>query len=98
MVFTTDHGYAMPRAKCSLYDPGLAVALMLRLPSRKGWYGGITRDEMISNVDYVPSSRRPAPVHPDKDPQTHPEAASCRPAADVNFSSAPSFMDPSGKN
>lgn len=55
VIFTTDHGYAMPRAKCSLYDPGLAVAFMLRLPSRKGWHGGLVKDEMISNVDYLPT-------------------------------------------
>ncbi|MCI0476474.1 MAG: sulfatase-like hydrolase/transferase, partial [Anaerolineales bacterium] len=26
-IFTTDHGLAMPRAKCTLYDPGLQTAL-----------------------------------------------------------------------
>lgn len=54
-VFTTDHGIAMPRAKCSLYDPGLQVACVLRLPSREGWHGGHTINEMIQNIDYVPS-------------------------------------------
>src|SRR5262249_52130280 len=29
-IFTTDHGLALPRAKCSLYDPGLEVAFMVR--------------------------------------------------------------------
>jgi N-sulfoglucosamine sulfohydrolase len=55
VIFTTDHGYAMPRAKCSLYDPGLGVAFMLRLPSREGWHGGGVKEEMISNVDYLPT-------------------------------------------
>ena len=55
VIFTTDHGYAMPRAKCSLYDPGLAVLTIFRLPMREGWHGGITRNEMISNIDYVPT-------------------------------------------
>ncbi|MBN1346287.1 MAG: sulfatase [Phycisphaerae bacterium] len=55
VIFTTDHGYAMPRAKCSLYDPGLAVALMLRLPSRKGWHGGGVHSHLVSNVDYLPT-------------------------------------------
>ena len=55
VIFTTDHGIAMPRAKCSLYDPGIGIALMLRLPARAGWHGGITHDAMISNVDYMPS-------------------------------------------
>ncbi len=50
VVFTTDHGIAMPRAKCSLYDPGLEVALMLRLP-RRGWVGGQVHNVLLSNVD-----------------------------------------------
>jgi len=55
VVFTTDHGIAMPRAKCTLYEPGVSTALMLRLPSRAGWHGGRTLDPMISNVDYLPT-------------------------------------------
>ena len=55
VLFTTDHGIAMPRAKASLYEPGVQVALLLRLPGRRGWKGGITRDEMISNIDYLPT-------------------------------------------
>jgi len=55
VIFTTDHGYAMPRAKCALYDPGIAVAFMLRWPARTGWHGGAVRDEMISNIDYLPT-------------------------------------------
>lgn len=54
-IFTTDHGIAMPRAKCTVYEPGLQVAFMLRLAGRQGWHGGIRRREMISNVDYVPA-------------------------------------------
>ena len=55
VIFTTDHGIAMPRAKCSLYEPGVQVALMLRLPGRQGWHGGIVRPEMVSNIDYLPT-------------------------------------------
>lgn len=29
LIFTTDHGLAMPRAKCTLYDPGLQTALIM---------------------------------------------------------------------
>ena len=52
VVFTTDHGLAMPRAKCTLYDPGLEVALLVRWPS-----GGIrgVRDGLVSNIDVLPS-------------------------------------------
>jgi arylsulfatase A-like enzyme len=55
VIFTTDHGIAMPRAKCGLYEPGVQVAFLLRLPSRKGWHGGIVHEEMISNIDYLPT-------------------------------------------
>jgi arylsulfatase A-like enzyme len=125
VIFTTDHGIAMPRAKCSVYEPGLQVASIWRLPSRPGWHGGIRKREMISNVDYVPTilealgqappanvqGRSFAPLldgraytprqtifgeltyHDYYDPrrsirnETH--------KLIVNFSSAPSFMDPS---
>jgi len=55
VVFTTDHGIAMPRAKCSLYDPGVSVAFLLRLPSRKGWHGGVEPTAMVSNIDVLPT-------------------------------------------
>ena len=55
VIFTTDHGVAMPRSKCSLYEPGVQVALLMRLPSRPGWHGGIVHQEMISNIDYLPT-------------------------------------------
>lgn len=55
VIATTDHGIAMPRAKCSVYEPGLQVALLLRHAGRKGWHGGVTRNEMISNIDMLPS-------------------------------------------
>jgi arylsulfatase A-like enzyme len=45
----------MPRAKCTLYEPGVQIASLLRLPGRKGWYGGIVHDEMISNLDCLPT-------------------------------------------
>ena len=54
VLFTTDHGVALPRAKCSLYDPGLEVALIVRYPAR-GWTGGRTVDALTSNVDLCPT-------------------------------------------
>lgn len=54
VVFTTDHGLAMPRAKCTLYDPGLEVALIASWPD-----GGIGRgavpEQLISNIDVLPT-------------------------------------------
>jgi len=54
VIFTTDHGLALPRAKCSLYDPGLEITLILKLPAR-GWRGGHTQTEMVSNLDLFPT-------------------------------------------
>lgn len=55
VIFTTDHGVAMPRAKCSCYDPGIEIATVLRFPGRSGWHGGRKVDALISNVDLMPS-------------------------------------------
>ncbi len=55
VIVTTDHGIAMPRAKCSVYEPGLQVMLMMRHAGRKGWHGGVVRNEMMSNIDVLPS-------------------------------------------
>jgi len=55
VIFAVDHGVGMPRAKCGLNDPGIEVALIMRLASRDGWHGGRVVTEMISNIDYVPT-------------------------------------------
>ncbi len=55
VVFITDHGIAMPRAKASLYEPGLLTSFMVRYPGRDGFHGGIRRKEMVSNVDCLPT-------------------------------------------
>lgn len=54
VAFTTDHGLALPRAKCSLYDPGIEVALVLHHPGQ-GWTGGRAVRGLVSNVDIVPT-------------------------------------------
>ena len=55
VIFTADHGVALPRAKCMVYEPGLAVGFLVRLPSRPGWTGGRRLREMISQVDVLPT-------------------------------------------
>ncbi|WP_129664026.1 sulfatase [Phytoactinopolyspora endophytica] len=54
VIFTTDHGLALPAAKCTLRDPGLETALIMRAPSL-GWTGGRTVDGLVSNVDIAPT-------------------------------------------
>ncbi len=54
VVFTTDHGLALPRAKCSLYDPGLETALIVRFPARD-WRGGRVVEGLTSNIDLFPT-------------------------------------------
>lgn len=54
VVFTTDHGLALPRAKCTLYDAGTGVALLMRVPGRPGWQGR-RLSEVVSHVDVLPT-------------------------------------------
>lgn len=54
IVFTTDHGMAMPRAKCTLYDPGIEVCLLMRWPDG-GVRGGAVLPQMVSNIDVMPT-------------------------------------------
>ncbi len=54
VIFTADHGIPFPRAKCSLYDAGLEVALMMRW--RGGpWGAGDTVPALVSNIDVFPA-------------------------------------------
>jgi hypothetical protein len=53
VLFTTDHGMPFPRAKCSVYDPGLEIAQILRWPAG-GLTGGRVVDGMVSDLDALP--------------------------------------------
>ncbi|MDQ6671161.1 MAG: sulfatase [Chloroflexota bacterium] len=54
VIFATDHGIAMPRAKCTLYDPGIEVALLWRWPAARVHQGRVVSD-LVSNVDVAPT-------------------------------------------
>jgi arylsulfatase A-like enzyme len=54
----------MPRAKCTLYDPGIEVALIVRWPEG-GISGGMVFSELISNIDLLPTLIEAAGGAPD---------------------------------
>lgn len=64
VVFTTDHGLALPRAKASMYDAGLEAALLMRWPAG-GLHGGRTVDGLVSHVDLVPTLLAGLGLEPD---------------------------------
>lgn len=53
IVFTTDHGIAMPFAKANLTDYGIGVSFIMRIPQMQKT--GITTDSLVSQVDFVPT-------------------------------------------
>ncbi len=61
IVFTVDHGIAMPRAKCTLYDPGIEIALIMRWPG--GGIGPAISAELVSNVDVAPTLLEITHIH-----------------------------------
>ncbi len=53
ILLTTEHGIAFPRAKGTCFDPGIEGVLLGRLPGVLD--GGERYDELISNVDILPT-------------------------------------------
>jgi N-sulfoglucosamine sulfohydrolase len=53
VLFTTDHGIAFPWMKCTLYDTGIGVGLILRFPGGK--HCGIVMDALVSHLDVFPT-------------------------------------------
>ena len=54
VVFMTDHGPALPRAKSTLYDAGTGIAMIVR-PPRDAAIAPRVYDELFSGVDLVPT-------------------------------------------
>ncbi len=52
IVFTTDHGLAMPGMKCTLFDTGVGISLVM---AGGGIEKGGCRSNMISHVDLYPT-------------------------------------------
>ncbi len=54
VVFMTDHGPALPRAKSTLYDAGTGIAVIVRPPLGSGQPPRVY-DDLFSGVDLVPT-------------------------------------------
>jgi arylsulfatase A-like enzyme len=53
VIVTTDHGDGLPRAKRTVYDSGIHVPLMVRLPGAGD--AGTRNSELVSFVDFAPT-------------------------------------------
>ncbi len=53
IVFTTDHGIAMPFCKCNLFDSGIGVSFIMRVPESSS--NGKVTDALASHVDVFPT-------------------------------------------
>lgn len=54
VLFNTDHGPELPRAKWTMYDAGIRVAFIMRWPAGD-IRGGRICDALLSNVDFLPT-------------------------------------------
>lgn len=55
LIFTTDHGSPFPRAKCTLYDPGIKTILLMYHDNLDLFNGGKVIDSLLSNIDLIPT-------------------------------------------
>ncbi|MFD0958198.1 sulfatase family protein [Paenibacillus chungangensis] len=53
IIFTTDHGLPFPRMKCSLFDSGIGVSLIIRAPHIER--NGKAVDGLVSHLDVFPT-------------------------------------------
>lgn len=53
IIYTTDHGVALPHMKCTLYDTGIGVSLILKYPGNKS--AGKALDSLVSQLDLFPT-------------------------------------------
>lgn len=53
VLFTTDHGLALPFHKCNVTDSGIHVSLMLKIPNSSS--NGKVFDQLVSQLDIFPT-------------------------------------------
>ena len=65
IIWTTDHGDGLPRAKRELYDSGIKVPMIIRWPDLRGQ--GALESRLVSFIDLAPTimvlAGVPVPVH-----------------------------------
>jgi N-sulfoglucosamine sulfohydrolase len=66
LLFNTDHGVELPRAKWTMLDPGCHVAFILRWPGG-GLNKGTVVDSFLGNLDFLPTLSEIAGLHIDHD-------------------------------
>ncbi|MDF2726261.1 MAG: sulfatase, partial [Paenibacillus sp.] len=54
IVYTTDHGIAFPLMKCNLYDTGIGVSLIAKVPGLESTRGTVV-DALVSHIDLYPT-------------------------------------------
>jgi arylsulfatase A-like enzyme len=59
VLCTTDHGISFPRHKCTLFDTGIEVMLLMRGPATAalpgGFTAGLTCEALLSQIDVYPT-------------------------------------------
>ncbi len=53
VIFTTDHGIAWPKMKCTLYDTGIGISLIIKFKGNK--MKGAVLDSLVSHLDIFPT-------------------------------------------
>ena len=67
VFFFADHGRPMPRGKQFLYDAGIHIPLIVRIPGKYDWEGysaGAVNDALVSSIDITATTLRLAGVEP----------------------------------
>jgi arylsulfatase A-like enzyme len=54
-IYTTDHGEAYPRAKCTLYDPGIKTLLLMSWVGSDIFQRNKVFNQLVSNIDLLPT-------------------------------------------
>ena len=67
VFFFADHGRPMPRGKQFLYDAGIHIPLIVRVPEKfsvEGYRAGETYDELVSAIDITATTLQLAGIQP----------------------------------